>query len=769
MRNNNNNNNKSFEEENISAQKNNNNNNGKRKYIKSGKYTKDAILDRRIGKTLNRYNKIPDEELSWFQELKQEITNIFFKKEEPKFELDKQALGVTKRFVIDLKKNGLSLHDPWNVLKKVKPLVLEKFKENPNTKQQLTLQCKMEKKNPATNESIIENPYFHSRQRQIFEASDFDEIFENMEHEILVNFETWVSEGSRWVFESSLKIIQNINTIKILKGSSYIPLSKKLKDKKAIINPKNKDQKCLLWCLAIHEILKNNPNFKDPQRIPKILKKKIETFNTSGMEFPCSLSDVCKFENNNNIGINVFGYEEEEILPLRASEKKCDNVVNVLLIEKYGNKHFCLIKSMSKLVSSQCSKNGHKIYICNYCLHEFRKEENLKEHVEYCRNFKCGKKIFPKKGEILKFKNYERMHNVPYLIYADFEACLKPIHKQKGKNTILYQKHEPSGYCYIIINCFDKDDVILRQYTKKSENQYIAKHFIDSLEKDVKEIYKTYKFPKRIIMDKQDEEDFGNATQCHACEKEFKNGMKKIKDHCHFTGKYRGASCINCNSKMKLPKFIPVVFNNLQNYDSHLFIKAMGDRKGKINCIPKTEEKYISFSKDIIVDKFEDEKILTKKQYQKKKYKQNMIEFEEEFTDEKNQIKYRIKETVFVKRQLRFIDSYKFMALGLAKLVKYSDSNELYLLKKFFPLEEERSLLTQKGVFPYHWLIHIKKLEEENLPPIEEFYNTLNGENISFEDYARAQKIWKKFQLKSMREYHDLYLKLDVILLADVL
>ena len=75
-------------------------NNGKRKYIKSGRFTKDAILERSIGKTLKRFNKIPNEEKSWFQDLREKITNLFFKPD-VKFVLEKEALnGVVKRWII---------------------------------------------------------------------------------------------------------------------------------------------------------------------------------------------------------------------------------------------------------------------------------------------------------------------------------------------------------------------------------------------------------------------------------------------------------------------------------------------------------------------------------------------------------------------------------------------------------------------------------------------------------------------------------------------
>ena len=191
----------------------------------------------------------------------------------------------------------------------------------------------------------------------------------------------------------------------------------------------------------------------------------------------------------------------------------------------------------------------------------------------------------------------------------------------------------------------------------------------------------------------------------------------------HYTGKYRGAACCSCNSKMKKPKFIPVIFHNLQNYDSHLFIKNLGVSEGEIDCIPNTEEKYISFTKEIIVGKFESEKIITEKQLQSK-CKENIIECEElpSTSETSENPKYKIKELINVKKQIRFIDSFKFMQSSLGNLVKNLDKNELNILKKFYKNEEERELLTRKGVFPYDWFDSIEKLNKEKLPDIKEFY-----------------------------------------------
>ena len=119
-----------------------------------------------------------------------------------------------------------------------------------------------------------------------------------------------------------------------------------------------------------------------------------------------------------------------------------------------------------------------------------------------------------------------------------------------------------------------------------------------------------------MIFGEKEKEQFNKETKCWICKGEFddtadKNGYKKngkVRDHCHFTGKYRGAAHNECNLNYRKPKFTPVVFHNLSGYDSHLFIKYLGFTTGNIECIPNNEEKYISFTKNIEVGTYTDEK-----------------------------------------------------------------------------------------------------------------------------------------------------------------
>ena len=138
-----------------------------------------------------------------------------------------------------------------------------------------------------------------------------------------------------------------------------------------------------------------------------------------------------------------------------------------------------------------------------------------------------------------------------------------------------------------------------------------------------------------IPLTKKEEENYNNQKVCYICKKEFdKNDKKhhKVRDHCHYTGKYRGVAHNICNLRYKIPKEIPIVFHNGSTYDYHFIIKELVKKfEGNFECLGEDTEKYITFSVPI-----------------KKKIANKDIE-----------ITYKIK----------FIDSFRFMATSLSKLV----------------------------------------------------------------------------------------------------
>ena len=113
--------------------------------------------------------------------------------------------------------------------------------------------------------------------------------------------------------------------------------------RKVLLNIKNKDQKCFLWCHVRHI----NPSKEHPGRIKK--KKIAEKYDYDGIEFPVQEKDFSKIEVKSNICINVFGYEDELVFPIYVSDKKIEDSINLLLIKKLMmiNHIMCTLKILT--------------------------------------------------------------------------------------------------------------------------------------------------------------------------------------------------------------------------------------------------------------------------------------------------------------------------------------------------------------------------------------------------------------------------------------
>ncbi len=122
-------------------------------------------------------------------------------------------------------------------------------------------------------------------------------------------------------------------------------------------------------------------------------------------------------------------------------------------------------------------------------------------------------------------------------------------------------------------------------------------NFLRAIQEEERRIKAVLANPKAMRMTPEDRRMHNASATCHVCDKPL-NG-DTVRDHCHITGKYRGAAHNVCNLKLRLnPKTtpIPVVFHNLRGYDSHLLMQAISKVEGRISCIPNNTEKYISFS-----------------------------------------------------------------------------------------------------------------------------------------------------------------------------
>ena len=649
-------------------------------------------------------------------------------------EIEKSALdGFAKKHII----KGEAGITPFQFFRIKKTLLKDFLRNHRNIKVRFVLVCmtgKMEGDYKLRLE-VQDKAYFHSDTYINLESTDVKEILIKTINNINEKIIIYQQNGSGWYFKEVIQL--EIHTVKYspMKGSSYIPLPDWIMRKKAIVSIRNKDSKCFLWSILryLHPREKNDCRLKDLKQYEN------EIYIPNGITFPVRIKDISKIEslNPNLPGINVFSVSDDnKFYPLRMALHDPQKSIDLFLYEEDGKFHYSLIKHFSRLFRSQLtSRTNEPIQICKRCFSHFTKEELLDKHIKYCSNNETTVVKLPEPNTFIYFKNYYKQLPIPFVVYADFECFTKPMNtcspNPKDSYNYNYQKHEPSGFCFYVKGIVDKKIKPII-YTKTSEDEDVAKVFVEKLAEVTKGIYKDlYRRPKPLRLTPTEQKSFEKAVNCDICNHQLKED--KVRDHCHFTGKYRGAAHNKCNLMCRKPMVLPVIFHNLQGYDAHLFIKQLARLEGNLNCIPSTEEKYISFSKSIKVDEY---------------------------------YSYKVDKMVDINFEIRFLDSFKFLQTSLANLVSNLSPDDFHNTKQVF--KKNVDLLTRKGVYPYDYVSSLNKLAETHLPSKEKFYSQLNDEDISDDDYQHAIRLWNTFGCKTIRDYHNLYLKSDVLLLSDV-
>ena len=223
---------------------------------------------------------------------------------------------------------------------------------------------------------------------------------ENSFQEILDLIDNWISEGSGWIVESIESQYINILTYRPLSGNSYVVLPVKLRSpRKGLINIKNEDQKCFLWCHVRHI----NPVKVHPERITRENKTLAKDLNYDGIGFPLQEKDFDKIEVKNNICINVFGYENRLVFPIFVSDKKLKDSIDLLLITSGDKTPYVYIKDFNRFMF-YTTKNKNKKYFCKSCLQCFSSKIMLTKHKEDCLSINCEQSTKVEKETILSLK-----------------------------------------------------------------------------------------------------------------------------------------------------------------------------------------------------------------------------------------------------------------------------------------------------------------------------------------------------------------------------
>jgi hypothetical protein len=571
-------------------------------------------------------------------------------------------------------------------------------------------------------------PYFPTWMKPVLNSSELEPTLDLQREDLGRRIEEFIQRGSGWVFERVLSLEVNVARYRALRGDGYVDLPPCLKQKQAMINVQNQDNECFKWAVlsALHPVQVH------PERISHYRPFEDE-LNFTGIKFPVELSDIAKFERKNNLAIFVYHLANgKDVQPLHRSKLQVGWERRVRLF--LHRDHYMWIKDMPRLLYDQ---NNHKErkHFCDFCCCSFNSEDNRDEHESRCSQFDMPQKVkmpqaTPVKTEagevemkppVLQFRGRQKMEKAPFIIIADFEA--QNIKEKDGASlpastskTTFNTRHEPCSFSCAVIRS-DGKMTSYRLYRGK-DTAAVSIQILKEEAENIKEALKNI-MPMRLTSN--DYRAFHNAQKCHICELAFdvkpdKPGTWKVRDHDHITGEFRGAAHSCCNINLRISPKIPVIFHNLRGYDSHLIMQGL-ENSDDIQVIANNIEKYMA---------------------------------------------------IFIGKNLVLKDSLQFLNGSLDKLVKTLEPADFVHTRERFPDPAKFQLMLRKGVFPYSYLDGWEKHDETEPPLHEVFVNDLTGENISQEDYQHFLRVWREFNIKTLGEYLDLYLELDVLLLADV-
>ena len=239
--------------------------------------------------------------------------------------------------------------------------------------------------------------------------------------------------------------------------------------------------------------------------------------------------------------------------------------------------HYLAVKNLSGLLRGITSNHKEDFYCLN-CFHSYRTENKLESRKKICENHDyCHVEMPTKDNNIIKYNHGEKSMKVPFIIYADLECLLEKmrtcINNTNESSTTKINKHTPSDYSIFTSCSFDESKNKLNYYRGKD----CMKKFCKDLKKHATRIINHEK--KKIIpLTKEEKINYNDQKVSYICKKEFDTIDKKhhkVRDHCHYTGKYRDAAHNICNLRYKVPREIPVVFHNGPTYNYHFIIKEL--------------------------------------------------------------------------------------------------------------------------------------------------------------------------------------------------
>jgi len=593
-------------------------------------------------------------------------------------------------------------------------------------------------------ETSSQNRAFKTSARELFAYSDIEAAVDSDFLILHMEEDVYANKGSGYNLSHIDGLLLGVYKYSPLGGSSYIPLPQDIIKRRAVINPQNIDHQCFKWAILAKHVQNNNSSRVDINYFNEEYR-----YDFSRLTTPTPVSETKIFERcNPDTSVNVYGIQFCKKLntnlayPIRVVDEEKTNHFDLLLVNNLNKNHYAYISNFSRLVRNQKTLYEHELLFCKKCFTSFDSRPRkykpygmpaLVEHRKICGVHKPILPVMPTEGSTLKFKAWCKTQRLPFVIYADFEALLLKITERYGENTQAFHSHRPMSYGFIVKTSENVSVELLERYEipqtpivfRGSEAcDDVARQFVLAVTKVADRICKLLKATNvAIIMSDEDSRLHSLKTGCDLCNSIFNEKNCKVAHHDHLSGEFLKTLCNTCNLKLKTQKFVPCFLHNLSKYDAHFIVTELGYDNNRISVIPNSEENFISFTKYI----------------------------NNEFT-------------------IRFIDTCRFMASSLSSLVQNLSSDDFIKFREIAKVftSIDMPLVTRKGVYPYEYTDSWSKLSDTSLPGKSEFYSTLTESHIEDVDYTHAIRVWDHFKCRTLGEYSDLYLKIDVLLLADV-
>ena len=317
--------------------------------------------------------------------------------------------------------------DPRAFLGGVRPQIRAKLEEEIKAlgfKFQLALKVQLRKDNPDGSEEYTD-PVQRHKQEAILQNSEIKGALNQAFPTNQKTLETWTQRGSGWVVDRVEVLWLDIARYQPLRGGSYIPLPAALKQKKAVVNMKNKDNHCLRWALrlALFPVAHGQHAYRSSKYQLQ------DGLDFTGIDAPTPISQIQRVERRNNLAINVFGWDKGVIVHHISKQPEDMPRVNVLLIEKDTKFHYTWIRDLKRLLYDQ-SKHKDRKHFCEPCLYGYTRADLLEAHKTECRGIgqTAVRVEMPEEGKNeLAFQNHHKQLPAPYIIYADFVALTTKV------------------------------------------------------------------------------------------------------------------------------------------------------------------------------------------------------------------------------------------------------------------------------------------------------------------------------------------------------